>query len=59
MIIFSVCFQSIFIPVDNTTLIEGFAEFLSRDTVREVKGKEKFSLDGYYSFIRNASLLIQ
>lgn len=51
-------FSNHLIPIDNTELIDEFAEFLSGDTLREVKGNESFSLDKYFLFIRNISLMI-
>lgn len=51
-------FSNHLIPIDNTDLIDEFAEFLSSDAVREVKGNEKFSIDEYFLFIRNISLII-
>ena len=51
-------FSKHLIPIDNTELIEGFADFLAVDTVREVKGKEEFSFDKYFEFIRCISLVI-
>ena len=51
-------FSNHLIPIDNTKLINAFAEYLKRDSQREVEGKKKFSINEYKLFIEEASRLI-